>query len=1312
MAHRMTRPTSTLIASLVLAVMSANAGAAADFAPAKTVSLDDGVSAGTDPTAVASGDLNNDGIPDLVFANYATGDISVLLGQSGNLGTFGTATNIDVGSDPTAANRKPASVAIGDVVGDPNPDIVVAVYGEDRVDVLQGDGAGGFTLSTFIGVGASTGPRSVTLGDADNDGDLDIITGNFTTGANTVSVWLNDNGADSFTEAANSPFAANTKPFAVTFADATDDGVPDILVTNFDTTTVSILAGSNDGNFAAPSTVNVGSGPHSIAVGDINGDGSADLAVANSADATVSVLLADGAGGFIDPGTTYTVGVVGVDTRSVAFADIDDTSTALDLVVVNAGDYVSEGEVRILRGDGAGSFTYDNPNFSAGIGATSLAIDDFDGDGRLDIAVANDGSSSTNGKVLINDKQPVAVNDSYNVINNSINVALDVLANDSDPDAGDSLTITTVGAGDQGGTITTDGSIIDYTPAATDVTETFTYTVEDQFGYGATATVTVTVGGNQAPTDISLSASSVDENAANGTVVGTLSTTDPDTGDSFTYSLVNDAGGRFAVVGDQIQVADGSLLDFETATSHVVRVQTTDAGGLSFEKDFTIYVNDVNEAPTDISLSPAAVDENAANNTVVGTLSTTDPDSADTHSYTLLDDAGGRFQVVGNEIRVADGSLLDFEAATSHSVTVRTTDSGTGSLTFDKTITISVNNVNEAPGATAPDIGPIAEDSSGTSQVTATDPDAGETFSYAVTGPASNGTATVDGSGLATYTPDLNFFGSDSFTVTVTDSGSLTAQVTINVTVDAVNDAPTAVGTVGTQSGTEGTAFGPLGLSGNFADVDSTLTYSIAGLPTGTGLSFDTNTAVLSGTPTDADAKASPVSVTVTASDGVAQAQQTFDLNIADVNNAPAFTSTPVTAATEDAAYSYAITAGDADAGDSLGITVGPLPGWLTLTDNGDGTATLSGTPGNGDVGDVDITLTVDDGNAQASQPFTITVTNVNDAPTASAGGIIVLAGQTATVQVNASDVDAGDSLTYAITQAPATVLGTATVDASGLVSYDATGATPGSDSIEVTVSDQSSASVVVSIPLTVNPATADDSNGDGVTDTQATDLGLDPDDPDGDTDGDGIADANEIGDPANPVDADSDGVIDALEAGGSAIDASVAAGLPLDNGDAVTISASGQTLSGVAAGAATGTPKGVAFPLGTISYTTTSAVGGSVTVRLTFSAALPTNMKLYKVDNNGTYTELPDSVWTQVNTTTIDVTLTDGDPTTDLDGVADGSIEDPLAVGSPASSNGGGGGCTLSSADNNRTVDPLMPLMVLAAVASLYRRRRHTNLK
>jgi len=123
----------------------------------------------------------------------------------------------------------------------------------------------------------------------------------------------------------------------------------------------------------------------------------------------------------------------------------------------------------------------------------------------------------------------------------------------------------------------------------------------------ATAAELVEGGSNSAPTDATLSASAIAENSANGTVVGTVTGVDPDAGDDLTYTLTDDAGGRFAIdeTSGEITVASGALLDYETEVSHSVTVRVTDHGGLSVDKQFTLDVTNVSGSVTGTSSDDA-----------------------------------------------------------------------------------------------------------------------------------------------------------------------------------------------------------------------------------------------------------------------------------------------------------------------------------------------------------------------------------------------------------------------------------------------------------------------------------------------------------------------------------------------------------------------------------------------------------------------------------------------------------------------------------------------------------------------------------
>lgn len=196
---------------------------------------------------------------------------------------------------------------------------------------------------------------------------------------------------------------------------------------------------------------------------------------------------------------------------------------------------------------------------------------------------------------------------------------------------------------------------------------------------------------NTAPTDISLSSASIAENAAANATVGTLSATDAE-GGAMSWALVAGAGdtdnGSFEIVGDELRLANGVSLDYEAKSSYSVRVQATDAGDLTYAQALTISVTNLNEAPSNITLSASSIQEGNAIGDVVGTLAAIDPDTGDSAFTFSLVSGGDKFSIEGGSLKAA--AVFDYEVATSHSVTVRATDAG--GAAFDKVFTISVVN--------------------------------------------------------------------------------------------------------------------------------------------------------------------------------------------------------------------------------------------------------------------------------------------------------------------------------------------------------------------------------------------------------------------------------------------------------------------------------------------------------------------------------------------------------------------------------------------------------------------------------------------
>ena len=177
----------------------------------------------------------------------------------------------------------------------------------------------------------------------------------------------------------------------------------------------------------------------------------------------------------------------------------------------------------------------------------------------------------------------------------------------NDVDAGDSLTY--IATEDDGSelpswlTFDADTRTFSGIPVNEDVsTLSIKVTATDNDGESVSDTFELEViNVNDTPLNINLSNLYIDENSSNGTIIGSLSTLDPDLGDSFSYTLLNNADGRFILNNNNLQVAAGNLLDFETNSSHQIEIQTTDTEGLFITKNFTISLNDLNEAPITIN---------------------------------------------------------------------------------------------------------------------------------------------------------------------------------------------------------------------------------------------------------------------------------------------------------------------------------------------------------------------------------------------------------------------------------------------------------------------------------------------------------------------------------------------------------------------------------------------------------------------------------------------------------------------------------------------------------------------------------------
>ena len=225
-----------------------------------------------------------------------------------------------------------------------------------------------------------------------------------------------------------------------------------------------------------------------------------------------------------------------------------------------------------------------------------------------------------------------------------------------------------------------------------------------------TENATLQIQESQAPSNISLGdKQSLKENQPTGTLVGTFMTEDADDSEGFTYALVegegDDSNDFFDINNDELVTRE--VLDYEVASTYSIRVQTTDSRGKTFTKVFEIAVEDVddtNNAPTDITLAPNTIDENNAENAVVGELSATDADENDEFTFTLIggegSDDNSTFFIDGNQLLTK--ASFDYESKAKYSIRVQVEDTAGGS--FSKAIAIQVNDVDESSNSVPTDI--------------------------------------------------------------------------------------------------------------------------------------------------------------------------------------------------------------------------------------------------------------------------------------------------------------------------------------------------------------------------------------------------------------------------------------------------------------------------------------------------------------------------------------------------------------------------------------------------------------------------------
>ncbi|WP_339787714.1 hypothetical protein, partial [uncultured Imperialibacter sp.] len=307
---------------------------------------------------------------------------------------------------------------------------------------------------------------------------------------------------------------------------------------------------------------------------------------------------------------------------------------------------------------------------------------------------------------------------------------------------------------------------------------------------------------NSAPTAMELDVVEIAENLPENAKVGLLSSTDSDEGDTFTYLLVAGEGGMdnssFVIVGNELQTA--TRFDFETKSSLRVRIETMDALGAVFSAPFTITVTDANDPPTSVSVSNAEFAENLPVGSELATLSTSDQDETDNHTYTLVagegDTDNASFTISGDKLLA--NAIFDFETKAAYTIRVQTMDAA--DAVFSDAFVFTIIDDNDAPSAISLSSDEFVENlpvGSELAILSTSDQDETDSHTYTLVGgegDTDNGSFTItDNKLLANTVFDFESKASYTMRVQTEDAAGAVFSAAFVITITDDNDALTAL---------------------------------------------------------------------------------------------------------------------------------------------------------------------------------------------------------------------------------------------------------------------------------------------------------------------------------------------------------------------------------------------------------------------------------------------------------------------------------------------------------------------------------------
>lgn len=326
----------------------------------------------TSMQGLVSGDLNNDGIKDLIVGNGYNSTLNILLGNGG--GQFSQAPG-----SPMTVNTGPLYVAVADFNSDQKNDLATANYNSGDISILMGAGNGSFTPAPGSPIITGYLPYSIDAADFNMDGKMDLVT--CSAGANNVMMF-SGNGMGGFS--LTTTISAGGMPYHVSAGKFNSDNFPDIAFVNGTGNSLQVYLGNGAGAFTqvAGSPYSTGNEPRTIAIGDLNGDGFNDFSIPDETGGDLNIFFGSASGTFVAAPTSPILLSAGQGPFESAIADYD-LDGDNDIVISNT---LCNG-IYVLLGNGSGSFVSGTP-INVGSGSHSLWGSDYNNDGKADVAVA------------------------------------------------------------------------------------------------------------------------------------------------------------------------------------------------------------------------------------------------------------------------------------------------------------------------------------------------------------------------------------------------------------------------------------------------------------------------------------------------------------------------------------------------------------------------------------------------------------------------------------------------------------------------------------------------------------------------------------------------------------------------------------------------------------------------------------------------------------------------------------------------------------------------------------------------------------